>query len=50
VYRGGSSGNSATLATTTNRADTYSPAFGGTGLGFRCAMDAPSATTGEAGI
>jgi formylglycine-generating enzyme required for sulfatase activity len=37
VYRGGGSGNTSDLATTTNRADTYSPGFGGTGLGFRCA-------------
>ncbi len=37
VYRGGSAGNDASLATTTNRADTYADAVGGSGLGFRCA-------------
>jgi formylglycine-generating enzyme required for sulfatase activity len=37
TYRGGGSGNTSDLATTTNRADTYAPDFGGTGLGFRCA-------------
>jgi formylglycine-generating enzyme required for sulfatase activity len=39
TYRGGGSGNTADLATTTNRADTYNPAVGGSGLGFRCARD-----------
>jgi hypothetical protein len=37
VYRGGSYGNLPTLARVTNRADTYNPAVGGSGLGFRCA-------------
>lgn len=37
VYRGGSFGNLPSLARTTNRADTYSPTVGGSGLGFRCA-------------
>ena len=37
VYRGGSSGNLADLARCSNRASTYSPDYGGTGLGFRCA-------------
>jgi formylglycine-generating enzyme required for sulfatase activity len=39
VYRGGSYGNLPTLARVTNRADTYNPAVGGAGLGFRCAAD-----------
>jgi formylglycine-generating enzyme required for sulfatase activity len=39
VYRGGSYGNLPTLARVTNRADTYNPAVGGSGLGFRCAAD-----------
>ena len=37
VYRGGSYGNLPTLARVSNRADTYNPAVGGSGLGFRCA-------------
>ncbi len=37
VYRGGSSGNDASLARCRNRANTYNPDVGGTGLGFRCA-------------
>jgi formylglycine-generating enzyme required for sulfatase activity len=37
VYRGGSSGNWYTLANSSNRASTYSPDYGGSGLGFRCA-------------
>ncbi|MBK7860665.1 MAG: SUMF1/EgtB/PvdO family nonheme iron enzyme [Archangiaceae bacterium] len=36
AYRGGSAGNDATLARSSNRASTYSPAVGGSGLGFRC--------------
>ncbi len=39
VYRGGSYGNLPTLARVSNRADTYNPAVGGSGLGFRCAAD-----------
>jgi len=38
VYRGGSSGNTIDLARTSNRANTYSPTVGGSGLGFRCAQ------------
>jgi serine/threonine-protein kinase len=37
VYRGGSAGNDASLARASNRASTYNPAVGGSGLGFRCA-------------
>ena len=37
VYRGGSAGNTLDLARTSNRASTYSPTVGGSGLGFRCA-------------
>lgn len=37
VYRGGSSGNYIDLARASNRADSYNPDFGGSGLGFRCA-------------
>ena len=36
TYRGGSSGNDASLARCQNRADTYSIDVGGSGLGFRC--------------
>jgi formylglycine-generating enzyme required for sulfatase activity len=36
TYRGGSYGNDATLARASNRASTYSPGVGGSGLGFRC--------------
>jgi len=39
VYRGGSYGNLPALARTSNRADTYNPDVGGSGLGFRCADD-----------
>lgn len=39
VYRGGSSGNDPSLARCRNRASTYNPAVGGSGLGFRCAYD-----------
>jgi formylglycine-generating enzyme required for sulfatase activity len=37
VYRAGSYGNDGSLARTSNRASTYSPTVGGSGLGFRCA-------------
>lgn len=37
VYRGGSGGNALSLARSSNRASTYSPTVGGSGLGFRCA-------------
>ncbi|MBX7097913.1 MAG: formylglycine-generating enzyme family protein, partial [Myxococcaceae bacterium] len=37
AYRGGSAGNGSSLARSANRASTYSPAVGGSGLGFRCA-------------
>jgi len=37
VLRGGSYGNLPTLARTTNRSDAYGSAYGGSGLGFRCA-------------
>lgn len=37
VYRGGSASNDASLARASNRASTYSPTVGGSGLGFRCA-------------
>jgi formylglycine-generating enzyme required for sulfatase activity len=36
VYRGGSAGNDPSLARVSNRASTYSPTVGGSGLGFRC--------------
>lgn len=36
VYKGGSAGNDAALARASNRADTYAPSVGGSGLGFRC--------------
>jgi formylglycine-generating enzyme required for sulfatase activity len=36
AYRGGSYGNTGTLGRASNRASTYSPTVGGTGLGFRC--------------
>ncbi len=40
-YRGGSYGNLGELARASNRAATYNPDFGGSGLGFRCARTAP---------
>lgn len=39
VYRGGSAGNALSLARCQNRASTYSPDTGGSGLGFRCAYE-----------
>ncbi len=37
AYRGGSAGNDLSLARASNRASTYNPDVGGSGLGFRCA-------------
>ncbi|MFU8802914.1 MAG: formylglycine-generating enzyme family protein [Bradymonadaceae bacterium] len=39
VYRGGSAGNLSNLARCQNRASSYNPNYGGTGLGFRCVYD-----------